>query len=87
MRYDSQSIHQSGSKVVQSKHAGLKEQFMKRNTELAELLRSASKKRAKTSEVPHHNKSISVDEIFNNAFYLLVYRLMSWFILGQVTID
>jgi hypothetical protein len=51
MSFDTHSIHQSGSKTVEAHHTGFAEQFMKRKTELAELLRSASKKRAKTSEV------------------------------------
>lgn len=49
--FDSSALHQSGSKAVQSRVVGLNEQIVKRKTELAELLRSAGKKRFKKNEV------------------------------------
>lgn len=49
--FETRSVHQSGSKVVETRMLGLNEQIIKRKTELAELLRSTGKKRAKKNEV------------------------------------
>ena len=49
--FESSSVHQSGSKVLQSRMDGLDEQVIKRKTELAELLKSTSKKRSKKNDV------------------------------------
>jgi hypothetical protein len=49
--FETAAIHQSGSKVVQRRMVDLSEQFTKRKTELADLLRSTSKKRVKKNEV------------------------------------
>lgn len=49
--FESSALHQSGSKIVQHRVVGLNEQIVKRKTELAELLRSAHKKRVKKNEV------------------------------------
>ena len=51
MSFHSSAVHQSGSKNMQSKMTDLTETFIKRKTELAELMRSAGKKRMKMSEV------------------------------------